>query len=847
MKLTALRILFVILTIHLCCAFTAAQEMKPVFTLKIASPNQLVAIGETFADIGKTLGVEEPEFTNGIQEVKKQLGEMKNVVNADNDFAFTLNLNFDRLTADAPWDVFEPVVFLPITDLPGAIAALGKIPGMEMVPATVAMFMKKDGDKYTFESMFMPVAVYAKQSKDGLAVGITDVVFTMDGSVKTLLKELEPFTIGAKIDLTDVKHEPILKVVDAFVEFAHENLDADIIEEFLWNIGLPGATVHLDDDLTLEQKQVDSRKPFQTLLNELQSVRGGFTFDPKTRDTEFAFAVTPQKGGELEKMIAGRKNAQTLFNSFKATPEESVYHFNIAYQIDPTHIAVLLPLVESVFENSVEGFIEEMDDAGIPITGSIRSIAGSFRKIVESTLKRGSLDYMEVLHVNGVQMMGLSLAETGELQKIVQEFYDVAMRIAAENDSADELQAIVTFFSKDLRLNESTIEGFKVSSFNFSFAELVELGDAFGEEIELPQAFQKLTLAIFWAVKENEAVALAYGLDFAETEKIFKKALAGVKGKAPVQHPFFSASLKNYGKGVEKFMPLLEEMFAEITAEEPIDEFGTAMLEMFKTLSTELAKSDKDFPITLSQKFPDNGIETTFKMPGKVIDLFVPLLQPVIKEAREAANRMQCNNHLRMITLALHNYHDTHGELPPLYTIDNAGRPMHSWRVLLLPYMEEAALFEKIRLDEPWNSEHNSQFHDRIISVYSCPNNEKVKGKANCTYSAIAGEGLVPAKVDSKSGQDFGAIVDGTSNTLAFVEVKEPFCWMDPKADVSLAELGKGINVEGGRVGSFHPGGCNVGFFDGSVRRLDDATDGKTLMKLGVRNAARLMPAIQDF
>jgi len=79
-----------------------------------------------------------------------------------------------------------------------------------------------------------------------------------------------------------------------------------------------------------------------------------------------------------------------------------------------------------------------------------------------------------------------------------------------------------------------------------------------------------------------------------------------------------------------------------------------------------------------------------------------------------------------------------------------------------------------------------------------------------------------------------GSIADGTSGTIAIVEVREPFNWMDPTADVALDELARGIN-SGGRVGSFHPGGCNVGMFDAGVRFFSNDVSGDTLRALGTR------------
>ena len=68
--------------------------------------------------------------------------------------------------------------------------------------------------------------------------------------------------------------------------------------------------------------------------------------------------------------------------------------------------------------------------------------------------------------------------------------------------------------------------------------------------------------------------------------------------------------------------------------------------------------------------------------------LFACLLPGVVSHARPAARRMQCGNNIKQLCLALHNYHDHYGSFPPAITYDAAGVPLHSWRVLLLPWLE---------------------------------------------------------------------------------------------------------------------------------------------------------------
>ncbi|GHT21726.1 hypothetical protein FACS189419_03060 [Planctomycetales bacterium] len=211
----------------------------------------------------------------------------------------------------------------------------------------------------------------------------------------------------------------------------------------------------------------------------------------------------------------------------------------------------------------------------------------------------------------------------------------------------------------------------------------------------------------------------------------------------------------------------------------------------------------------------------------------IGLLLPAVQSAREAGRRMQCLNHEKQILLALHNYHDAVGALPPLYTVDKDGKPLHSWRVLILPFVERLDLYEKIRLDEPWDSEYNKQFHNAVVECYTCPSNTDAEGQL-CCYSVIAGQVLKPAKkAGEKKGSDFSVISDGMSNTIALVEVMEPFCWMDPTADITLDDLAKGSMDEESKAGSFHPAGFSAALFDGSACFIPDDTSGETLNALG--------------
>jgi Protein of unknown function (DUF1559) len=88
---------------------------------------------------------------------------------------------------------------------------------------------------------------------------------------------------------------------------------------------------------------------------------------------------------------------------------------------------------------------------------------------------------------------------------------------------------------------------------------------------------------------------------------------------------------------------------------------------------------------------------------------------------RERADENTCRQNLKVISGALMNYYSKNGAFPPAFVADDNGRPLHSWRVLLLPYLGEDALFKAYRFDEPWDGPHNRLLADRIPVYYKCP------------------------------------------------------------------------------------------------------------------------------
>lgn len=192
-----------------------------------------------------------------------------------------------------------------------------------------------------------------------------------------------------------------------------------------------------------------------------------------------------------------------------------------------------------------------------------------------------------------------------------------------------------------------------------------------------------------------------------------------------------------------------------------------------------------------------------------VILILVALLLPAVGAAREAARRNQCINNSRQIALGILSYEASHGELPPAYTVDADGKPLHSWRVLILPFIEEQALYSQIDLTKPWDDPVNAVLQSQMPAVYRCPSDPDVGTETN--YMVVVGPNTA---FPGSTGRKLREISDGTSNTLLVVESGgSGVHWAEPR-DIDQANIM-------GLVGSSHAGGViTVTHCDGSANAL---------------------------
>ena len=209
----------------------------------------------------------------------------------------------------------------------------------------------------------------------------------------------------------------------------------------------------------------------------------------------------------------------------------------------------------------------------------------------------------------------------------------------------------------------------------------------------------------------------------------------------------------------------------------------------------------------------------------------IGLIYSSLMQPSERARRMQCTNQLKQIGLALQNYQTAYKCFPPAYIADKNGKPMHSWRVLILPYLERHDLYNMYRFNEPWNGPNNSKLLPKRDRVYQCPSdvNTEKSESTSTNYVALVGKNTAWPLENSTSLADMRS--RGIAKTILVIEARDPnIPWISP-IDFLVDHCSTGnasllSNIQHAHLRNngyfYHPTplGANAVCADGTVRSL---------------------------
>ncbi|HEY1192346.1 MAG TPA: DUF1559 domain-containing protein [Gemmata sp.] len=315
---------------------------------------------------------------------------------------------------------------------------------------------------------------------------------------------------------------------------------------------------------------------------------------------------------------------------------------------------------------------------------------------------------------------------------------------------------------------------------------------------------------VFLSESLTATVSLGTSLDLAVRVKSKRAAQAGDAEKA------LAALTKLFGDELTRELPDLEKEAAT----------DAALKDTVKVLRALVAAAK-------GAKFDVEGTEARMAASLPLKDLpLVSAYTAATKKARQSAAAQVSANNLKQIALALHNYHDVNNAFPPAAVCDKKGKPQLSWRVLILPYIEQEALYKEFKLDEPWDSDHNKKLITKMPKTFAHPGLAK-PNETETYYRVFVGNG---AGFDWLTGTKILGITDGTSNTLMCVTAATSVPWtkpdeleFDPEKDPSKL-LGFVMN-----------GKAQVAMFDGSVRTLSKLPSKETLKSLITRNGGEVI------
>jgi hypothetical protein len=281
----------------------------------------------------------------------------------------------------------------------------------------------------------------------------------------------------------------------------------------------------------------------------------------------------------------------------------------------------------------------------------------------------------------------------------------------------------------------------------------------------------------------------AGGIEGAATLHFTKEAEAKAAEKAAgaalaVAQAGLDQTIKQAPKGMEKVVELLQELNGALKG-------------------AKLAQTGDTLKGTLTVKVDVAAV--------------TPVLAESVVKMRQSAGRIRSQNNLKQLALAMHNYHDTYGHFPAAATYDKNGKPLLSWRVELLPFLEQDLLYKQFKLDEPWDSPDNKKLLAKMPRVFQATD---ARGGTDTVYQGLVGKGTI---FEGKKGIGIRDILDGTSNTIMFVEAAKAVPWSAPE------DLAYDADKPLPKIGGLFEGGFNAALCDGSVHFISKTVSEKTL------------------
>lgn len=400
--------------------------------------------------------------------------------------------------------------------------------------------------------------------------------------------------------------------------------------------------------------------------------------------------------------------------------------------------------------------------------------------------------------------------------------------VVADIASQPDFRPVVVVFLEEGKTGEPMVEQFQ-KEFHLDRAEKlpgkVVLGSAATiDRLKAGQPVVRPDLMAAMAATNPGAVRVAIGIP-TEVKRVFSQMIPPLPPEVPVDAKKMTNDFSWFNFSLQLNGELAAQAHLESASAETAAEFG----KLFQ-LGKQYLEQDKNVPgevKTLVGVFTPQvkGSGVSLSMDAKTLaatQQVQQMLQGILGKSRQAASASMSMNNMKQFMLAMHNYHDTIGHFPMAASVKKDGKRLMSWRVYLLPYLEQAPLYNEFHLDEPWDSDHNKKLIAKMPKIFAAPTlPAELAEKGMTTYVVPVGKGTLFGRDKSVKLQE---VTDGTSNTGAILEAnaKNAVIWTKPDdIDVDADGLLSKLEVSDGTF--------MLAFADGSVRRIKLNIDPKVL------------------
>ncbi|MCL2005379.1 MAG: hypothetical protein FWG73_04360 [Planctomycetaceae bacterium] len=557
-----------------------AAELQPFFSLKTSSINSLVNAAEKIASMAE-LG-DQAEFRFAINTIKTIQG-----------------FNFDSeigIAVIADGNALHAVFLLPIADLRNA-----EIPSNPEIFGSIRPFLIPRGADRT--EIPSPLGTFIALQKQGyLVIAPEEIVGQLPENPKTLIADLEKYTIGTKLDLEKVRFE---------------TLEATLFGPMLFMMAMQNPEMAEQLENVVEV--------YRAAYNEISVLSYGIVFNSQTADFELSYSVIPRAGSDSAKSVAEYKQQPTIFGGFRGTPGNTVFSIgdSATYgKIDLANSAIWTASMKQ-HEAMVEGLLEqiEMDDETGQSSELAKKIIDSLYKIYMTEASRGGYHKALSLNTDGTFLLAFETVSLAEIRSVAADVVSfAAQRLSGETTALIESS-----------IGYATVEGFEVSKVSIPI--IPSLETIFGPAPDdIPASFRALKLNVFWAIKpgDTQAVAFAAGIDAAKAEQAFRTALGQTRTAVPVQKPVGTLSLQGLGKFLQQTVePLVDDAVAASVDSPPSDE-DLAVIRAFKQVASVFVAAE-GADMTMDYDITPERTDVVLGVSGRAIQAIVTAIKTAVE------------------------------------------------------------------------------------------------------------------------------------------------------------------------------------------------------------------------